>query len=183
MSKLNIRACIKFLRNSIWYKIRFFRKNIYVHPSAYVSRYAVLRTGKGGRIEIGPNCDVHDYSMILAYGGEVVFGSDSSLNPFSIAYGHGGLRIGSGVRIAAHVTIIPANHIFEDFNIPLRSRGVISRGITILDNVWVGAGVQILDGVEIGTDAVIGAGSVVTKNVEPRAIVVGIPAKRLIRSL
>jgi acetyltransferase-like isoleucine patch superfamily enzyme len=182
MPKQNIKSRIKFLINRILYQIRFIGQDIYIHPSAYISSKAVLKAGKGGRIEIGADCEIHDYAMVLAYGGKIIIGSNTSLNPFSIAYGHGGLRIGSGVIIAAHVIIIPANHILGDFDTPLRSRGVISKGISIQDNVWLGTGVKVLDGVKIGSDAVVGAGSIVTKNIEAGTTVVGIPAKKLVKS-
>lgn len=47
-------------------------------------------------------------------------GDRVSVNPFSILYGHGGLRIGSDVLIAGHVTIVPANHRFEQADLPIR---------------------------------------------------------------
>ncbi len=55
-------------------------------------------------------------------------------------------------------------------------QGGTSEGIIIEDNVWIGAGVIILDGVRIGANAVLGAGSVVTKDIPPDAVCVGVPA-------
>ena len=52
-------------------------------------------------------------------------------------------------------------------------------GVIIEDDVWIGTGAIIVDGVSVGQGAVIGAGSVVTKNVEPYAIVVGNPAREI----
>lgn len=52
-----------------------------------------------------------------------------------------------------------------------------AKPITIRDNVWFGAGVQVLPGVTIGEGAVIAAGAVVTKDVPPRTLVAGVPAK------
>lgn len=53
------------------------------------------------------------------------------------------------------------------------------RGITIAEDVWIGANAIILDGVEVGRGAVIAAGSVVTSSVPPYAITAGVPAKRI----
>ena len=115
--------------------------------------------------------------MILTYGGNVVLGDDCSANPFTIIYGHGGVRIGNGVRIAAHSVIVPGNHNVPVGGQSLRESGTTARGITIGNDVWIGAGARILDGVQIGSNAVIGAGSVVTRSVPARVTVAGVPAR------
>lgn len=115
--------------------------------------------------------------MILTYGGHIRIGDNCSINPFTIVYGHGGVRIGNGVRIAAHTVIIPANHNTATDDQPLHLSGTSAKGIHIDDNVWVGAGSRILDGVQIGRNAIVAAGSVVTKTVPENATVAGIPAR------
>jgi acetyltransferase-like isoleucine patch superfamily enzyme len=115
--------------------------------------------------------------MILTYGGDIAIGDDCSLNPFAIIYGHGGVRIADGVRIAAHTVIIPANHNVADDVTPLHKSGTSAEGIDIGANVWIGSGARILDGVHIGRRAIVGAGSVVTKAVPEGATVVGVPAR------
>lgn len=136
----------------------------------------VTPTGDG-TIEIGANCIVHRQSMVVAAGGEIKIGSNTTLNPFSIVYGHGGTEIGNGVRIATHTVIIPANHVFNDREKYIYQQGIKSRGITIEDDVWIGAGSRILDGVSIGEGAVIGAGSVVTEDIPEYSVVAGVPAE------
>jgi acetyltransferase-like isoleucine patch superfamily enzyme len=115
--------------------------------------------------------------MILSHGGDIVIGDDCSVNPYSILYGHGGLKIGDKVRIASHTVIIPGNHKFGRVDIPIFRQGVTMKGIVIDDDVWIGANCTILDGVSIGKGAVIGAGSVVTRDVEPFSVVAGVPAR------
>lgn len=115
--------------------------------------------------------------MILSYGGDIRIGDDCSFNPYCVIYGHGGLRIGNSVRIAAHTVIVPANHNFDDPHTPIRLQGLTTKGITIGNDVWIGAGVRIMDGVEIGNGCVVAAGSVVTKSVPNGAVVAGVPAK------
>lgn len=118
--------------------------------------------------------------MIDTAGGSVTIGNNCSLNPYAILYGHGGLSIGNDVRIAARVTIIPFNHAFEDPNVVIKKQGSTRIGITIGDDVWIGAGATVLDGVSIASGCVIGAGAIVTKNTEVNGVYVGSPA-RLIR--
>ena len=114
--------------------------------------------------------------MIMTSGGEISIGDYCSLNPFSIIYGTGGVKIGDGVRIAAHVTIVSVNHVQGTDEVTLRNSGITKKGIVIEDNVWIGSGARILDGVKIGRNAVVGAGSVVTKSIAPGVTVAGVPA-------
>lgn len=117
--------------------------------------------------------------MLMAYGESIVVGDRVSINPFSILYGHGGLRIGSDVLIAAHVTIIPANHNFIRPDMRIREQGETRLGITIGDDVWIGTGARILDGVTIGNGSVIAAGAVVRSDVPPYCVVAGVPARSI----
>jgi acetyltransferase-like isoleucine patch superfamily enzyme len=113
----------------------------------------------------------------LTHGGHIHIGDNCSVNPFTIIYGSGGAYIGDNVRIAAHVVIVPENHNPGTDDIPVHLSGKTSKGIRIDDNVWIGAGVKILDGVCIGRNAVIGAGSVVTHAIPANATAVGVPAR------
>jgi acetyltransferase-like isoleucine patch superfamily enzyme len=115
--------------------------------------------------------------MILTHGGDIEIGDYCSLNPFAIIYGHGGVRIADSVRIAAHAVIIPANHIAANDGTPLHMSGTSAKGIDIGTNVWLGSGARILDGVRIGMNAIVGAGSVVTRSVPEGATVAGVPAR------
>lgn len=166
-----------YLFRKCLYSIRFFGRAIEIHPSSQVSRRSIIATRGGGSIVIGRNCYIHDYAMILTYGGQIEIGDHCSLNPFAIVYGHGGVRIGRSVRIAAHTVIIPANHNAATDGVPLYQTGVSAVGISIEDNVWLGAGARVLDGVHIGRNAIVGAGSVVTRSVAQDATVAGAPAR------
>jgi len=115
--------------------------------------------------------------VIKPYGGFVTLGSNVSVNEYCILYGHGGLTIGDNVRIATHTVIVPANHVFASVEVPIYRQGLTRYGITIRDDVWIGAGVKVLDGVTIGKGSVIGAGAVVTHDIPPYSVAVGVPAR------
>ena len=147
-------------------------KKTWIHPKAILEL-------KKGRIELGDFCEVHRGAQLMAYGGVIEIGDNCSINPGSILYGHGGLRIGNDVRIAAGVTIVAANHNFKDAGVLIREQGEDCVGITIGNDVWLGARVIVLDGVNIGDGSVIGAGAVVTKSTEPYGVYVGNPARKV----
>lgn len=131
----------------------------------------------GGEISIGRNTILMEGVIIKPFGGRVKLGENCSVNPYCILYGHGGLEIGDFVRIAAHSTIIPANHVFDNLDVPICKQGLTQKGIVIEEDVWLGSGVRILDGVRIGRGSVIAAGAVINSTVHPYSIYGGVPGK------
>jgi acetyltransferase-like isoleucine patch superfamily enzyme len=89
----------------------------------------------------------------------------------------GSIKIGSWVRIGPHVSFFTTNHRFGERATLIKHQGYDVGTIEIGDDAWVGASVTILPNVKIGKGAVIGAGSVVTRDVPEYAIAVGNPAK------
>ena len=82
--------------------------------------------------------------------------------------------------IGENLIALSQNHAFDDTKRPMREQGwQVDQPIVIEDDVWIGARVIVLPGVRIGTGSIIGAGSVVTKDVPRFAIVGGVPARLL----
>lgn len=91
---------------------------------------------------------------------------------------HGACRIGSHVMMGEDCTIITRNHKHDRTDIPMMEQGFEEeRPVQIGNDVWIGDRVTILPGVHIGDGCIIGAGAVVTRDVEPYAIAAGVPAK------
>ena len=132
-----------------------------------------------GSIAIGEDTVVREGAIIQSFGGKIRIGRSCTINAYCVIQGNGGVTIGDNVLIAAHVCMFSANHIFSDADRPIRTQGETRRGIVIHDDVWIGAGVKILDGVEIGHGAVIAAGAVVNRNVPPFEVHAGVPARRV----
>ena len=129
-------------------------------------------------VHIGKNVDIDPYSCI---------------NMFSIVYGN--VKIGKFCSIGPNVIVAAAQHkmdwlstsgfqhpnndpIFSQFKNGLQPKGEWEK-TNIGNDVWVGGNAVIIQGITIGDGAVIGAGAVVTKDVPPYAIVVGVPAQIL----
>lgn len=103
-------------------------------------------------------------------------GNNVVIMPYCKCMSAGNIYIEDDVRIALNVSLLTNNH-------DLYERDVLTvKDIRICKNAWIGAGATILPGVTIGENAVVGAASVVTKDVAPNTVVAGNPA-RVIRTL
>lgn len=108
---------------------------------------------------------------------KVELGNNICINEFTHISGLGGVKIEDGAMISSHcsiATITPPNNSLRRFTEP-----VITKPVVIGKNCWIGTGAIILPGITIGDDAIVGAGAVVTKDVLPKTVVVGSPAKVL----
>ena len=129
-------------------------------------------------IHISNNVEIKDYVLIHANHNLVKIGEHTQINAFTVIFGYSAVTIGKNVMIGPHCMISSGNHDFKQTQMPMRFAGILTSGPTIIeDNVWIGSHCVITDGVKIGRDAVIGAGSIVTKNVQPFDIVAGVPAR------
>jgi acetyltransferase-like isoleucine patch superfamily enzyme len=169
---------VESLLNRLWVSLAVRPRGISVGKYTSVSPLASLSSERRGDITIGARCKVMRGAILWTYGGSITIGDSTAINPYCVLYGHGGLRIGSGVRIAAHVVIIPANHGIEPGE-AIRHQPETRRGIVIGDDVWIGAGARILDGVNVASGSVIGAGAVLTRSTEPFGIYAGVPARKI----
>lgn len=106
-------------------------------------------------------------------GKNIKIGKNVFINACCRFQDQGGIEIGDGSLIGHNTTIATLNH---DFN-PYKRANLHPSPVKIGKNVWIGSDSTILPGVEIGDGAVIGAGSIVTKNVPANSIAVGSPAR------
>lgn len=152
---------------------------IHVEKGAFVQEYAsLICKGEKSEIEIGASTFINPYAKLnTTDGGFIKIGKNSCIHSFCVLYGAGGLTIGDHVRMATHTIVVGGNHGFDDPDMPIHEQQGTKKGITIGDDVWIGAGVIIVDGVTIGPHSVIGAGSVVTKDIPAESVAMGVPAK------
>lgn len=111
------------------------------------------------------------------HGGKLEIGEHTYIGPYTCISGYGKIEIGKDCLIASHSSIYAHNYDFNDPTKNIREQGFNYKGIRIEDNCWLGSGVRVVDGVTIGRGSVIGAGAVVTKDIPPYSIAVGVPAK------
>ncbi len=167
-------------KNSISLKATILRKGLRLTlgTNTTIGEYARLSGRGNGTIEIGDHTSIGEFVILeTRKGGSIKIGNHSGINAFSVVYGAGGVTIGDYTRIASHTVIVASNHNFDDVTKNIHEQGISAKGVSIGNDVWIGAGVRILDGVHIGDHAVIGAGSVVTKDIPENAVALGVPAR------
>ncbi|UHS58283.1 acyltransferase [Agrobacterium vaccinii] len=140
-------------------------------PGVYIADKAEVYTD---RLIMGAQSWIAGHAIVR---GDIELGKNVSINPYACISGK--VRIGNGVRIASHVSIVGFNHGFDDTETPIYHQPLTSLGIEINDDVWIGANAVVLDGVKVGRGAIIAAGAVVAKDIPAMAIAGGVPARVL----
>jgi maltose O-acetyltransferase len=111
------------------------------------------------------------------YGSQVAIGARTFVNYGCVMLDVAPIRIGANCQFATAVQLLTATHPVDPE--PRRAGWEYAEPIAIGDNVWLGGGVIVCPGVTIGDDTVVGAGAVVTKDLQPRVVAVGNPARVL----
>lgn len=128
-----------------------------------------------GYIVFGTRVSVHG-NFYVANPSNVRIGSGCAINRGAFVLGHSAISIGNNVVISANSMLIDSGLVLDKF-VRIKNPSHYYGEITIKDGAWIGAGAIILPGVTIGYKSVIGAGSVVTKDVPQFAVVAGNPAR------
>ena len=125
--------------------------------------------------KIGTNSSVHPNVMILNPQ-NLVIGNNSNIGSNSEIFNYSKIIIGDNVDIGTQFYINTNNHNTDNPNKPLAYQGAESKKIEIGSDVWIGARVTILSGVKIQNRVVIGACSLVNKNLPSNGVYAGVPA-------
>jgi acetyltransferase-like isoleucine patch superfamily enzyme len=131
-----------------------------------------IHLADGVSLDRGVDINVTDFGNC-----QIEIGEHTYLGPYTCIAGPGHIKIGNKCLIASHTSMYSNNHIFADSEQTIMAQGIVCKGIVIEDDCWLGTGVRVLDGVTIGKGCVIGAGAVVTKDIPPYSVAVGVPAR------
>lgn len=130
-------------------------------------------------IILGKNVTFMKSSYIYAHDGGILnIGDDFTINSNSqLGASFGKIVIGNRCAIASNCVLRASNHNFENSNIPFRNQGHTYGQIIIEDDIWISSNCVITANTKIGKSSIIGAGAVVTKDVEAYSVMGGVPAK------
>jgi virginiamycin A acetyltransferase len=152
----------------------FFHETVYIGPLSDIEI-----SSKGTHTYIGKNSKVDNFVKIKHVGGtgNIVIGENVFLNSGTVLYSGNGIKIGDNVLVGPNCSIVPVNHNFTDVKIPIRLQQFLPSkgGIVIEEDVWIGAGVTILDGSFIEKGCIIGANSLVKGKLNEYSVYAGNP--------
>lgn len=159
-------------------KIRFGR-NIIIGDYCSVNGLSINGITLGENVSIGRNSTLLCTAIISQRGEGIYIGSGTGINDNAFLGGQGGIYIGENVIIGPYVKIFSENHLFDNHEMLIKNQGVQRKEVRIADNCWIGANSTILAGVVIGSNTIVAAGSVVTKQFKGNVLIGGVPAKIL----
>lgn len=133
-------------------------------------------------ITLGRSCVIGSFSKVKASEGPLVIGDRGGIaNGCFISAGAKGIFIGNNFICGPNVNIVGQAYVYREKNKHLEDQGIVSRGIKIGSNVWVGSGSTITDGAVIGDNTIVVAGSLVNRKYPHDVILQGSPAKIILR--
>jgi len=130
-------------------------------------------------ITIGDGVFLGRNTILNCKNGDIVLEDNVNIGFHCTIFSASRVRVGADELIAAYCYLVGGTHRFDDPSVPVLHQGRTSEGIDIGPGGWLGAHITVFDGVRVGKHAVIGAGSVVNRNVPDYAVAAGIPAKVL----
>jgi acetyltransferase-like isoleucine patch superfamily enzyme len=152
---------------SLYYLLRY---RCYISPRAEVEIAPDLRIGPGVRIS--------SYTKVKSGGGQLTIGAHTSITTgCSLSTGARGVEIGEHCLIGPNAVILGSNYQYGDVAKRFDEQEMVSKGVRIGDNVWVGAGAIVLDGSTLGSGVIVTPNSVVSGKIPANTIVQGNPGK------
>jgi acetyltransferase-like isoleucine patch superfamily enzyme len=174
---LNPKYGVLLLRLGYW-KLRLGRR-LSLDGLAFIGPGCRLEVGRNAVLElgrwswIGHGCKIRCHEGRVSVGAKTVIGQECTISAYQQ------VSIGRECVIADRVMLIDFDHGTVEADRPIRLQGIYKRDVHVGHNVWIGYGACILRGVTVGDNAIVGTNSVVTKDVEPNAVVGGVPARVL----
>jgi acetyltransferase-like isoleucine patch superfamily enzyme len=136
-----------------------------------------LQIGRNGQIRFGRFVWLGHGTKIRCHEGQVEIGAKTVLGQECTISAYQRVSIGQQCVVADRVMLIDFDHNVADAELAVRKQGIYKRDVIVGSNVWIGYGAQILRGVTVGDNAIIGASSVVTRDIPANAVAAGTPAR------
>lgn len=168
-----IRKLFSFFTGVTYEQIKY----INIGKRCSIGKNSVISGYKGGYLNIGNNVRISCYCKLATCGGKLIVDDNVQIGDYCTITAQGGVFIENNVLMADKINIIANQHRYEDISVPIMGQGQISKPIYIKSGTWIGINVTVLDGVTIGKNCIIGANSVVTKDIPDFSVAVGTPAR------
>jgi acetyltransferase-like isoleucine patch superfamily enzyme len=153
-------------------------RNVIIEDYVEIQALSTKGIRLGNNVSLGRFCVVRPTGN---FGGPVgcgmTVGDGTSFGPYCYIGCSGFMSFGRRIMVGPRVSFFGENHVYDDVTRPIREQGVKTAPVVVEDDVWIGSHAVILPGTHIGVGAIVASGAVVTKDVEPYAVVAGVPAR------
>jgi acetyltransferase-like isoleucine patch superfamily enzyme len=138
-----------------------------------------IQIARGAEVRFGRFCWIGDGTKIRSHEGVVEIGAKTVFGQECTISSYRRVRVGEQCVIADRAMFIDFDHAVAEVERPIRQQGIYMRPLEVGSNVWIGYNACFLRGVRVGDNSIVGANSVVTKDVPANAVVGGVPAQLL----
>jgi acetyltransferase-like isoleucine patch superfamily enzyme len=161
----------------LW-RLKVRNRHVVTRGMVFIARSAEVRCRRGlGHLEmgrwvwVGEGTALRCHEGLLRIGDKVVFGSDATVTAYL------DVEIGEGCLIADRVYIADFDHRYDDPETPIRKQGIVTSRVRIEEDCWIGEKASVLRGATVGRGSVVGAQTVVKRDVPGMTVVAGNPAR------
>lgn len=173
---------INLVRVTFWRLVLLVRGGGRIGRGCRFQPGVVLASARGRPILLGDHVQLmRGVVLSTSQSGKIVLGDHVYIGEYGVVTSNAEIHIERDTIIAPHVDLVDFNHGTDDLSVTVINQPVDAAPIHIGRDAWLGAKVTVVRGVTIGDQAVVGTGSVVNRDVRPRGVAVGVPA-RVIRT-
>ena len=188
LSVSSLRWAIRHRAYTPWYLVRYWRflrfrlanPHVVTNGMVFLGRRVEVfaRPGYGrlilGRwVHIGDGTSLRCHEGTLRIDDKVVFGRNIVVNAYL------DVTIGASCILADMVYVTDFDHVFDDVTVPIKDQGIVKAPVRIGPDVWLGTKATVVRGTQVGTGSVVAAHAVVTRDLPPFSVAVGVPARVL----
>jgi uncharacterized protein (TIRG00374 family) len=130
-------------------------------------------------LSIGNGVFIGRNTILTCHDGDIVLEDNVNIGFNCVISSLGSIVIKENHLMAAFCYLVGGDHVADRTDVPILYQGRTAKGIMIEENIWLGAGVAVLDGSTVGRDSIVGAHAVVNGDIDPYSIAVGSPAKTI----
>lgn len=169
-----------------WYLVRYWRflvwrlrrPQVVTEGFVFLGRRVLVESRRDhARLVVGRWVHVGDGTRILAHSGSVRIGDKCVFGADATVTGYLDIEIGASTLVADDVYVTDFDHRTDDLALPIKDQGIVKAPVRVGPDCWLGTKAVVLRGVRIGEGSVVGASAVVTRDVPPRGVAVGAPAR------
>lgn len=165
-----------YLQNRVRLYFIKIKNNLVIEKGVRIVPLSHFWVGKNVHIARGTILDCGG-QFFCDYKGGIKIGNNTYIGHYCVLLGGGFIEIGKKVLISPGVIITTQGHFFQKTDRFMKDQPTLVAKIVIEDDVWIGANATILPGVKVGKGSVIGAGSIVNRDIPEYSVAAGVPAK------